>query len=174
MYIMVFTEEQLNSEFALELKLKDLSKRAPYLPQTSDQKLFEISTIKEQLTSQLLTGVKEAAIDCATHIKSSTKEGLVCLSFGQPTVNDFSYNPNISQDENDTIADINRTVVDWDARQFTHRPTGKRYMLRMDTRQVYDYDSVIQAKQTPGVRPILIGKLIKNTSGEYEIVKERI
>ena len=173
-YIMTFTQEQLDSEFALELKLKDTSKRPPYLPQTSDQKLFEISTIKEQLTSQLLTGVKEAAIDCATHIKSSTKEGLVCLSFGQPTVNDFAYNPNISQDENDTVADINRTVIDWEARPFTHKPTGKRYMLRMDTRQVYDYDSVIQAKQTPGVRPILLGKLVKNSRGEYEIVKERI
>jgi len=173
-YIMTFTQEQLDSEFALELKLKDTSKRPPYLPQTSDQKLFEISTIKEQLTSQLLTGVKEAAIDCATHIKSSTKEGLVCLSFGQPTVNDFAYNPNISQDENDTVADINRTVIDWEARPFTHKPTGKRYMLRMDTKQVYDYDSVIQAKQTPGVRPILLGKLVKNSRGEYEIVKEKI
>jgi hypothetical protein len=172
-YIMTFTQEQLDSEFALELKLKDTSKRPPYLPQTSDQKLFEISTIKEQLTSQLLTGVKEAAIDCATHIKSSTKEGLVCLSFGQPTVNDFSYNPNISQDENDTVADINRTVIDWEARPFTHKPTGKRYMLRMDTKQVYDYDSVIQAKQTPGIRPILLGKLVKNSRGEYEIVKEK-
>jgi hypothetical protein len=172
-YIMTFTQEQLDSEFALELKLKDTSKRLPYLPQTSDQKLFEISTIKEQLTSQLLTGVKEAAIDCATHIKSSTKEGLVCLSFGQPTVNDFAYNPNISQDENDTVADINRTVIDWEARPFTHKSTGKRYMLRMDTKQVYDYDSVIQAKQTPGVRPILLGKLVKNSRGEYEIVKEK-
>jgi hypothetical protein len=172
-YIMTFTQEQLDSEFALELKLKDTSKRPPYLPQSSDQKLFEISTIKEQLTSQLLTGVKEAAIDCATHIKSSTKEGLVCLSFGQPTVNDFAYNPNISQDENDTVADINRTVIDWEARPFTHKPTGKRYMLRMETKQVYDYDSVIQAKQTPGVRPILLGKLVKNSRGEYEIVKEK-
>ena len=173
-YIMTFTKEQLDSEFAVELKLKDNSKRAPYLPQTSDQKLFEISTIKEQLTSQLLIGVKEAAIDCATHIKSNTKEGLVCLSFGQPTVNDFSYNPNISQDENDTIADINRVVIDWEAKPFTHKPTGKRYMLRIDTRQVYDYDSVIQAKQTPGIRPILLGKLVKNSKGDYEIVKERI
>jgi hypothetical protein len=47
-------------------------------------------------------------------------------------------------------------------------------MLRMDTNQVYDYDSVIQAKQTPGVRPILLGKLVKNSRGEYEIVKERV
>jgi len=173
-YIMTFTEAQLDSEYAIELKLKDGSKRPPYLPQSSDQKLFEISTIKEQLTSQLLLGIKEAAIDCATHIKSSTKEGLVCLSFGQPTVNDFSYNPSISQDQNDTIADINKTIIDWEARPFTHTPTGKRYMLRMDTKQVYDYDSVIQAKQTPGVRPILLGKLVKNGKGEYEIVKERV
>ena len=173
-YIMTFTDAQLKSEFAIELKLKDISKRPPYLPQTSDQKLYEISTIKEQLTSQLLTGVKEAAIDCATHIKSSTKEGLVCLSFGQPSVNDYSYNPNISQDENDTVADINKVVIDWEARPFTHKPTGKRYMLRMDTKQVYDYDSVIQAKQVPGIRPILLGKLIKNSRGEYEIIKERV
>jgi hypothetical protein len=41
-------------------------------------------------------------------------------------------------------------------------------------KQVYDYDSVIQAKQVPGVRPILIGKLVKNSRGDYEIVKERI
>jgi hypothetical protein len=171
---MTFTQEQLDSEFATELKLKDLSKTPPYLPQTSDEKLFEISTIKEQLTSQLLTGVKESSIDCATHIKSSTKEGLVCLSFGQPNVNEFSYNPNYSQDENDTVAAINMKTIDWEARPFTHKPTGKRYMLRMDTKQVYDYDSVIQAKQVPGVRPILLGKLVKNSKGEYEIVKEKI
>jgi hypothetical protein len=174
MYIMTFTQTQLDSDFAIELKLKDLSKNSPYLPQTSDQKLFEISTIKEQLTTQILKAVKEASIDCATHTKSNTKEGLVCLSFGQPTVNDFSYNPNYSQDENDTVAALNVEKIDWEARPFTYKPTGKRYMLRMDTKQVYDYDSVIQAKQTPGIRPILIGKLTKNNKGEYEIVKEKI
>jgi chemotaxis protein histidine kinase CheA len=172
-YIMTFTKEQLDSDFAIELKLKDLSKISPYFPQTSDQKLFEISTIKEQLTSQLLKAVKETSIDCATHIKSSTKEGLVCLSFGQPNVNNFAYNPSIAQDENDTVADLNKFAIDWEARPFTLKTTGKRYMLRMDTRQVYDYDSVIQAKEVPGVRPILIGKLVKNEKNEYEIVKDK-
>lgn len=173
-YIMTFTQAQLDSEFAIELKLKDLSKKAPYLPQTSDQKLFEISTIKEQLTSQLLKAVKESSIDCATHIKSSSKEGLVCLSFGQPSVNDWSYNPSYTQDENDTIAALNVERINWEARPFTFKATGKRYMLRMDTKQVYDYDSVIQAKQIPGVKPILIGKLVKNSRGDYEIVKEKV
>ena len=139
-----------------------------------ETELFEISTIKEQLTSQLLRAVKESSIDCATHIQASTKEGLVCLSFGRPTSNDFSYNPNYTQDENDTIADLNREKIDWEARPFTFKATGKRYMLRMDTKQVYDYDSVIQAKEVPGVRPILIGKLVKNSRGEYEIVKENV
>ena len=173
-YIMTFTKQQLDSDFAIELKLKDLSKNSPYLPQTSDEKLYEISTIKEQLTTQLLRSVKESSIDCATHIQSSTKEGLVCLSFGSPNVTDFSYNPNYSQDENDNVANLNKEKIDWEAKPFTFKQTGKRYMLRMDTRQVYDYDSVIQAKQLPGVRPILIGKLVKNSRGDYEIVKEKV
>ena len=173
-YIMTFTQQQLDSDFAIELKLKDLSKNAPYLPQTSDQKLFEISTIKEQLTSQLLKAVKETSIDCATHSKSSNKEGLVCLSFGQPTVSNFAYNPNYTQDENDTVAALNVAKIDWEARPFTIKTTGKRYMLRMDTKQVYDYDSVIQAKEVPGVRPILIGRLVRNSKGDMEIVKDKV
>ena len=41
-YLMVFTQEQLNSESATELKLKDNSKYPPYAPQSSDENLFEI------------------------------------------------------------------------------------------------------------------------------------
>ena len=172
MYIMTFTKEQLDSDDAIELRLKDQNKLAPYHPVTTDELLFEISNIKEQLSSQLLKGVKESSIDCATHIKSSSKEGLHCLSFGQPSVKDFAYNPNYAQDESDTVAAINRITVDWEAKEFTYKKTGKKYMLRMDTYQVYDYDSVIQAKQVPGVNPVLIGKLIKR-DGAWEIVKDR-
>ena len=173
-YIMTITKEQLDSEYAIELKLKDLSKTEPYLPQTSDQKLFELSSIKEQLSGQLLKAIKESSIDCATHIKSSTKEGLVCLSFGNTNVNEFSYNPNLAQDENDNIAKLNKEKIDWEAREFMLKSTGKKYILRIDTKQVYDYDSVIMARQTPGVRPMLIGKLVKNSQNEYEIVNEII
>jgi hypothetical protein len=171
MYIMTFTKKQLDSEFAIELKLKDLSKREPFVPQTSDEKLFEISTIKEQLTEQLVKGIKETSIDCATYLKANTKEGLVCLSFGQPNVSEFSYNPNYAQDENDTVAAINRVAIDWEAKVLT-LPNGKKYAVRMETKQVYDYDSVLQAKRVPGVRPILLGKLVKDKMGKYEIVKE--
>jgi hypothetical protein len=173
-YIMTLTKEQIDSEFATELRLKDTSKNPPYGYQTSDEKLYEILTIKEQLTSQLLTSVKEASIDCATYVKSNNKEGLTCLSFGQPSINDFSYNPNYSQDENDTVANINRVVVDWEAREFINPINKRKYMLRVDTYQVYDYDSVLQAKRIPGVRPILIGKLVGDARNGYEIVPEKM
>ena len=172
-YIMVFTQKQLDSDFAVELKLKDTSNTFPFKPQSSDEKLFEISMIKENLSGQILKAIKSSSIDCVTHSKSNTKEGIVCLSFGEPTINSFSYNPNIEQDQNDTIADINRTVNTWDVRPITIKTTGKQYMLRLDTNQIYDYDSVMQSKQIPGVNPILIGDLALNAQGEYEIFKTR-
>ena len=168
LYLMIFTADQLKSEDAIELKLKDLSKRMPYVPLTSDEKLFEISNIKEELTSQLLKGIKETSIDCAIHIKSSSKENLKCLSFGQPLPTAFSYNPNYSQDENDTVAALNRATVEWQGREFTFN--GKKMILREETKQVYDYDSYQQALTTPGLRPILLGRLEK-TDGKYRIIK---
>jgi len=173
-YIMTLTKEQIDSEFAVELRVKDASKYPPFAYQTSDEKLYEILTIKEQLTSQLLTSVKESSIDCATHVKSNNKEGLACLSFGQPSINDFSYNPNYSQDENDTVADINRVLLNWEAREFVHPITKRKYMLRVDNNQVYDYESVLQAKRIPGVRPILIGRLVRDPRNGYEIVPEKV
>jgi hypothetical protein len=173
-YIMVFTQKQLDSENAIELRIKaqDRGKIAPYPIQTSDEKLYEISTIKERLSTQLLVGIKEASIDCATYTKSNSKEGLVCLSFGQPTAKDFSFNPSLSQDENDTTAAINRVTINWRAREFQVK--GKQYILREDTQQVYDYESVMQARKIPGFAPILLGKMVKRSNGDLEIVKERL
>jgi|688.fasta_scaffold34985_5 hypothetical protein len=172
-YLMVFTQQQLDSEFGIEIKLKDRSNIEPFFPQSSDEKLFEISTIKENLTDQILRAIKSSSIDCITHSKSNVKEGIVCLSFGDPPINKFSYNPNIEKDQNDTIADINMRVIDWDVKEIIVKSTGKQYMLRLDTNEIYDYDSIIQAKQIPGIRPVLLGQLAINVNGEYEIFKRK-
>jgi hypothetical protein len=170
-YLMTLTQEQIDGEFGIELKLKDRSNLPPFLWQTSDEKLFEISTIKENLTDQILRAIKSSSIDCITHTKSNMKEGIVCLSFGDPPNTKFSYNPDSSQDQNDTIADINMQVNDWQVKEVFIESTGKKYMLRLDNQNLYDYDSIIQAKRIPGIRPILLGKLAKNEKGEYEIIK---
>ena len=171
-YIMTFTKKQLDSEYATELKIKDTSKLAPYLPQSSDEKLYEISNIKEQLTSQLLTGIKESAIDCATHSKSTSKEGLTCLSFGRPDITDFAFNPNYAQDENDVVATINKVAKNWKAQEIN--VSGKKYALKVGTNDVYDYDSVIQSRQHAGVMAIYLGKLEKTVNGDYIIKKDTL
>jgi hypothetical protein len=174
-YIMVFTQKQMDSDNAIELRITsmDRGKVSPYPIQTSDEKLFELSNIKERLSSQLLTGIKEASIDCATYTKSNTKEGLVCLSFGNPSATEFAYNPDLFKDENDTVAAVNKVTIDWQARPFTDK-YGKQYMLRVDNNQIYDYESVLQALRIPGVRPVLLGKLVKSRDGNFEIVRDKV
>jgi hypothetical protein len=173
-YLMTLTQEQIDGEFGIELKLKDRSNLPPFACQTSDEKLFEISTIKENLTDQILRAIKSSSIDCITHTKSNMKEGIVCLSFGDPPNTKFSYNPDLSQDQNDTIADINMQVNDWQVKEVFIQSTGKKYMLRLDNNDLYDYDSIIQAKRIPGIRPILLGKLARNEDGEYQIIKRKL
>ena len=65
LYLMKFTASQLDSEATIELRLKDTSKRDGVTPLTSDQALWEIATLKEEVTEKLLDAVKEASIDCS-------------------------------------------------------------------------------------------------------------
>ena len=154
-FVTVFTQAQLKSEYAKELIVNDVSKISPYAPQTTDQKLLEVALIKERLTSQLIKGIKESSIDCATHSQSNNAEGLVCLSFGNPSVNEYSYAPNYLDDASDAVAalNINAHNVEWEAFKLT-MPDGRVYAFRKETNQVYDLESV-EARH-----PILVGTLI--------------
>ena len=99
------------------------------------------------------------------------EDNLKCLSFGKPSVYDFSYNPSILQDENDTVVALNKATIQWEGREFTFN--GKKMILREETREVYDYDSYMHAIQVPGFTPILLGKLEKK-DGKYRIIKTTI
>ena len=182
-YIMTFTKEQVEGDLAIELRLKDVSKLTNKA-QTSDEKLFEVSNIKEQISGQILKSIKEASIDCATNVKSNSKEGLTCISFGKTTNADFAYHPNYMQDENDTVAAINRVKVDWEARPFKYKDpkTGieKQFVLRVDTNQVYTYESIFTGDKQfiQGAIPVLVGRLVKvpgkipGDKARYEIVRD--
>ena len=176
-YLMTFTQEQIKSDKSIELKLKDLSKKTYKLrpdkpdeakiPFTSDETLFEISTIKEEVSNQIITAIKEASIDCATYSKRGSKEQLHCLQFGQVAPSKFSYNPSIGSDETDTVATINKKVIEWRGKEITIK--GKKYVYRkIDDRvkNVYDYESYKLALEKPGVEPVLVGTLEINQRGE--------
>ena len=158
-YLMTFTKEQVDSDESRDLKLKDGSKRDPSVPLTSDEALYEISTIKEEITAQLTIAIKEAAIDCNIFSAKNTKEGLDCLSFGEPNNTTFAYNPDIEKDEDDTISSVNKEKITWQAEPVTIY--GVKYAARKikdRVYNVYDLQSYVKAAEGKG-DPILVGKL---------------
>jgi hypothetical protein len=160
-YLMVFTETQLKSDEAIELKQKDLSKAIPRLPQTSDQYLYEISEIKAGLTSQLTDAVKESAFDC--YIYSNGK----CVNFGDPTNDKFAYVPDYADQQNDISVQANKETIQWVGKPVTLN--GVKYVYRRMSKtllNIYDKQSYEAALKDPSIIPLQIGTLEKNERGE--------
>lgn len=183
-YLMKFTREQLLSNASIELKVKDLSKRDynitpeaekpkfEKLPFTSDETLFEISTIKEEVSNQLIKSVKESSIDCAIYSRLGSKEQLHCLQFADATASEFSYNPSLKSDEPDSMAQINKQPLQWKGKEIPL--LGKIYIYRKIDKNrgnIYDLDSYKQAEKIPGLQPILIGTLEKMPNGDMKYTK---
>jgi hypothetical protein len=160
-YLMVFTEAQLKSSDAVELKLKDLSKAVPRVPFTSDQYLFEISENKLKLTNQLTEAIKETAFDC--YLYSNGK----CVNFGNPTMDKFSYVPDYSEQQNDTIVVANKKMIQWEGRVININ--GVDYVHREINPQLaylYDKKSYETALTDPTAVPLQIAVLETNERGK--------
>ena len=174
LYLMTFTKEQLDpkNDSAIELKRKDKSKRKykipvegkeekdwkeDNIPLTSDEALFEISTIKDEVSFKLITAIKEASIDCAVYTKRGSKEQLNCLQFGEPSSTSFSYIPNYKKQEPDSTTKINKKTIEWRGKPYEFR--GKKYIYRKidsNNGKLYDFDSYYRALENPQIDPILI------------------
>jgi hypothetical protein len=179
-YLMTFSKEQIKSDASIELKKRDLSKRKykispdketmEYVPMTSDQALFEISTIKEEFSTNMTTAIKESSIDCSLYSKAGAKEQLHCLSFGNPSPDKFAYGPDYKKDNPDSSAAINKEKINWEGDEITIR--GKKYISRampekgVGVKYIYDLDSFKRAQENPGVEPVLLKILSKNEKGE--------
>lgn len=183
LYLMSFSREQLDpkNDAAIELKRKDKSKRKykipvegkeekdwkeDNIPLTSDEALFEISTIKEEVSFKIITAVKEAAIDCAIYAKRGSKEQLTCLQFGEPSSTAFSYIPNYKKEEPDTTSKINKKPLEWRGKEFEFR--GKKYIYRVidkNNGRLYDLDSYYAALENPQIQPVLVANVEKTPKG---------
>jgi hypothetical protein len=160
-YLMIFSEAQLKSDEAIELKRKDLSKSVPKTPLTSDQYLFEISEIKANLTNQLTEAIKESAFDC--YIYSNGK----CVNFGDPTIDKFSYVPDFSEQQNDATVQANKMLIEWRGKPITIN--GVKYVYRRISDKVlniYDLKSYEAALRDPNIVPIQVGTYETNERGE--------
>ena len=151
LYLMTFSQEQLDSDRSIELRLKDKSKKDGTTPLTSDEALYEISNIKEEINKELLVAIKESSIDCSIHTKVDNKESLQCFTFSSGDPNKFSFSPSINDEESDTVGDVNKQEIKWKAVKVTIE--GISYALNKETGEVYDLDSYKRKN------PILVGHL---------------
>ena len=164
-YLMIFSEPQLKSDEAIELKRNDLSKAIPKVPITSDQYLFEISEIKANLTAQLTDAVKESSFDC--YIYSNGK----CVNFGDPTNDKFSYVPDYAEQQNDTTVKANKKAIEWTGKSITIN--GVEYVYRRISKNVldlYDKETYKRAIEDSSIQPLKVGTYEINERGE-KVVK---
>ena len=108
---MIFTEEQLENA-SIDLTRNDVSKLDPKNILTSDQALYEISTIKETVTREILHNIKEASIDCNIHLKPGNKEKLKCLTSGTLDSSKFAFAPSIADEDFDKAQEVNKEAVE--------------------------------------------------------------
>jgi hypothetical protein len=161
LYLMKISEKQLETA-STELKLKDISK-IEGKPISSDQFLYEISTIKEKINEDLLKNVKESSIDCLVHKKTGSKEQLNCLSIGNPNNKNLLYELDIEKEKEDKHIKMNVKQLGY---KFVVPKVLKdtNYVLRKDTTEVYDKHAI----QNDNL--IMIGNL-EAINGKYVIKK---
>jgi len=166
LYLMTFTKKQLESDNSIELRLQDKSKIDEGVPVTSDEALYEIATIKENINANILLAVKEASIDCALHSKVGSTEQLKCFTFGTANSDKFSYYPSIEEEEMDSVKEKNQgsrllKLVDW-----TY--DGIAYKYDKDSGGVYDLESVRLGNPEQVGTLTLVGK---GKEAQYKFVK---
>ncbi len=160
-YLMTFSEAQLKSDEAIELKRKDLSKAVPKVPITSDQYLYEISEIKANLTAQLTDAIKESAFDC--YIYSNGK----CVNFGDPSNDTFAYVPDYAEQQNDSTVKANKVEIEWTGKPITINGVDYIYKrVGKDVMDLYDKEIYKKALNDNTIAPLKVGTYEINERGE--------
>ena len=154
-YLCRATPEQIEKN--IELKIQDLSKLTytirdekrgrdiqDRVPFTTDQYLLEIAHIKDSITRQILTTVKETAMDCSLY-NNNPEEPLVCYGFGRVETQSFASYPTLERDSQEKPAqktekkELTALTVD-----------GVKYAVDKKTFIVYDMESYKKAKEKRG------------------------
>ena len=141
LYIMRFSARQIASDNdeSLNIRMNDKSKTDGVSPMSTDQSLYEISNIKERITRQILTAVKESSFDCMIHATAGSKERLNCYSFGMGVGEEsLAYQPNIATEEDDKTSKMNKKTTSVTLRKLV--VNGKEYAEDPDTNILYDLE----------------------------------
>ena len=163
LYLMKLSDDQLKSDSSIELRLKDVSKREKGKIVTSDQLLYEISLIKEEINHEILKNVKESAIDCSIHTRAGSKDNVKCFVIGNPSVNNLTYLPDINLQDKDAAMELNKK------KEILHlvelKIKGITYAYDQSTKMLYDYDSYLKQEL------LLVGKIEEQPDKTFKVKK---
>jgi D-ribose pyranose/furanose isomerase RbsD len=156
LYMTTLSEEQSTNEKNKELIIRDVSRIDKKTPLTTDEYLYEIARIKNNINQQLLKAVKESSIDCSLHTAGSN-ENLVCYGYGKVESNQFGSYPTLQEDKNQKD-EMNVAVKKLTLVKITVE--GTDYAYDKANNVVYDMESYKRSKQT-GEALIYVGKIVK-------------
>lgn len=156
LYLMNITDDQKKKSY--ELVANDTSRIDGKSTVSTDQTLYEIASIKEEISQSILRAVKESAFDCRIHSTSSSDENLKCFTFGiKSSSASFASTPSIENEIKDDAVIINREAVELKTKIL--KIGDKEYAYDIVTQNVYDKVSIINKN------PLLVGKLVKEGTG---------
>ena len=163
LYVSTMSEKQQKDEKHIELQIRDVSRVDEKTPITTDENLYELASIKQRINNQILTSIKESAVDCNIYANTSKKDGeqLVCYGFGKVESNQFSSYPSFEKDKQDK-GGLDTKKITWKGKEIMEN--GVKYVLNPATNDIYDFNSYQRAKEVGG-ELILVGKLIKDKKG---------
>tara|TARA_X000000950_G_scaffold147713_1_gene182305 strand:- start:4797 stop:8138 length:3342 start_codon:yes stop_codon:yes gene_type:complete len=95
LYLTTLSKEQSTDPKYKELQIRDFSRKDKKTPITTDENLYEISQMKNNLNKQFLKSIKETSIDCSIHNKD---QDLICFNYGKINSNEHSTIPSIELD----------------------------------------------------------------------------
>jgi hypothetical protein len=157
-YLSSLSETQKKSEASKELILRDVSRIDDNTPVTTDESLYEIAKIKDNIINKILNAMKEAAIDCSLYSKKND-ENLVCYGFGNVKTNSFGSYPTIEEDT-EQKEDVKQEKL----KLSTVTIKDKKYAINKTTFELYDMEDYESTKKSN--KPIYpVGKLTKTKTG---------
>ena len=161
LYLMKFSEKQLTSseQESIDLKRNDRSYDGTKVF-TTDQTLHEISDMKQKISNELLSAVKQSSIDCKFH----KNKGLVCYTFANPVSDKEAFLPDYTKEQTDKMREVNQKEVKFSAKTFTHPVKKIKYVLNTETNDYFDLDEYKEWKAAAGKLPLPepIGRITKH------------
>ena len=143
---------------------------------TTDEHLFEMAMIKDNINKQILSAIQSTAVDCSLYsaglneqAKLNGDDPLVCYSFGKVSSNAYSSHPILQEDlgvQEETGRNERKVTVQ--VRALAIPGKTEAYVMNTENLDIYTRDNYEQALES-NVELVAIGRVVKK-DGKNTIV----